>query len=83
MIVDTTGSIEITEIRDNRNRVMSKSQTDEVRDKLASGDYSLDLRNGIIYNLAGGNFLEIGKFDWSVTEMEYNFDFWDWDEDDD
>ena len=76
MLVDATGSIVITEIKDNRGRKMSKSQTDEVRDKLSSGDYVLDLRNGIIYNLAGGNFLEVGKFDWSVNNMEYDFDFW-------
>lgn len=77
MLVDATGSIEITEIKDKWGRKMSDSQTDYVRDKLSSGDYTMDLRNGIIYNLAGGNFQEVAKFDWSVNNMEYDFDFWD------
>jgi hypothetical protein len=78
MLVDATGSIDITEITNAHGQiVVSDSEVKEIQAKLASGDYVLDLKNGVIFNLAGGNFIEVAKFDWSVNNMEYDFDFWD------
>jgi len=75
MDVGLDGTINIDEIKDTHGREVVGIAKQYFMEKLIDGDYLIDLKNKVIINIADGDIQEVGTFDWSVSDMEYNFDY--------
>ena len=75
MLVDATGSIEITSIKDTHGREVEGCAKENFRQKLVNGDYVLALSSNKIHNLDDG-FAVVATIEWTTNNMEYDFDFW-------